>query len=388
VGWVAVLYAQRSERERGGVKRQSRFQRFRSFVGEYTAGLDVRKAPAELGRDASRAYSILTRDHAAEAEPAGRLRRLWHRARIVFLGLSYKLSPTRRILFVFCLVVATLGLLQLEAPVRNVGPTNPTILIAVAITGLVFLLGLELADRVLVRDELEVARQLQHDLLPTAPPDIAGYTFGFSYRTANEIGGDYHDFLPLSDGRWAVVIGDASGHGIAAGLLMAIARTTLQLAIGLDPRPLAVLDLMNRALLGAGGSRAFMTMFYGVLEPSSGRLEYACAGHPYPLLRNAAGEVVELGSGCLPLGLRTAIAPTPGTAHIIPGDLLVMYTDGVPETVNARGDAFGFDRVRRAVATGGSASVVHDRIVEAVDSFAGNTPLHDDRSLVIISRQA
>ena len=130
-----------------------------------------------------------------------------------------------------------------------------------SITGLVFLLVLELADRVVVRDELEVARELQRELMPQQAPDVPGYSFAFSYRTANTIGGDYYDFLPLPDGRLALIVGDASGHGIAAGLLMAIANSSLKLGLDLDPDPAAVADVVNRALCGTGGTRAFMTLF-------------------------------------------------------------------------------------------------------------------------------
>ena len=146
------------------------------------------------------------------------------------------------------------------------------------------------------------------------------------------------------------------------------------------------MDLVNRALYRSGGSRAFMTFFYGLLEPRSGRLDYACAGHPYPLLRRADGAVVELGAGSLPLGLRPAVDPVQGGEGMSPGDLLVMYTDGVPETFDGDGNAFGFDALRDEVAAGGDASVVHDRITAALERFARGAPLVDDRSLVAITR--
>ena len=119
-----------------------------------------------------------------------------------------------------------------------------------------FLLALELVDRVLVRDELEVARQLQRDLLPSERPDCPGYRIAHSYRTANEIGGDYYDFLPLPDGRLALVIGDASGHGMAAGLLMAIANAALKLADRGRPRARACRRACSTACCAAPGTGA------------------------------------------------------------------------------------------------------------------------------------
>jgi len=357
----------------------------RRTVRDLTEGLDLREAPGEFRRDAVKAYGVLGREQLGRPEPKPFLGRWWFRARVLFFGLSSKLSPARRLLFVVCLALALYGAIDLPG-VENVGPLSDPIPLVLAVAGLVLLLALELADRVLVRDELEVARQLQRELLPAEAPALEGYRFAFSYRTANTIGGDYYDFFEIGDGRVALVVGDASGHGIAAGLLMAIAHAAVRTAIDLDPSPRAVMDLLNRALYRSGGSRAFMTFFYGLLEPRSGRLDYACAGHPYPLLRRADGGVVELGAGSLPLGLRPAVEPVQGGEVVRPGDVLVMYTDGLPETFDEAGNAFGFDALRDEVGAGGDASVVHDRITAALERFARGAPLVDDRSLVAISR--
>ena len=156
------------------------------------------------------------------------------------------------------MILAFLGLDtdQVEVGDESIEIWTHPVLLLVAVIGLVFLLILELADRVLVRDELEVARQLQRDLLPNVAPAIEGYEFAFSYRSANTVGGDYYDFLPLADGRVALVSADASGHGMASALLMAIANTSLKLAVDVDPAPVAVARIMNRALKRAGGPRA------------------------------------------------------------------------------------------------------------------------------------
>lgn len=367
---------------------RSRRGPIKDFIQDYTAGLDVRQAHRVLGRDATRAYRVLTREHADRAEPEGRVRRLWHRTRLLFLGLSYKLSPPRRILFAACIVLAILGFndLQFEVADRSVTVLGATPFLLVAFCGLVFLLVLELADRVLVRDELEVARQLQRELLPANPPTVDGFSFAFSYRTANTIGGDYYDFLSVQPSKIALVVADASGHGIAAGLLMAIANATLKLAVDLDPSPNAVADLMNRVLYRTGGSRAFMTMFYGLLDPATGRMEYVSVGHPYPLLRRASGDLEELGAGCLPLGVRPSIAPRPDATQLAPGDLLIMYTDGVPEALDEQGNAFGFARLRSLVESGGGVAEVHDRAIAALERFTEGARQLDDRSIVVIAR--
>ena len=357
----------------------------------YAAGVGLRELPQLWKRDWKRAYSILTRDHAEEKEPRGLFRRWWYRTKTLFFELSYKLTPPRRLLFAICLVLALVGLdsdtLEPE-PGDSVTVMSHPVLLLASVIGLVFLLILELADRIVVRDELEVARQLQTDLMPHEPPEIADYEFSFSYRSANTIGGDYYDFVPLDDGRLAIAIGDASGHGIAAGLLMAIAHATMRLAVATDPSPLPVARMMHRALLETGGRRAFLTFFYGLLEPVSGRLDYVCAGHPFALLRRSAGEILRLGQGAFPLGLREELRLDPDAAELRPGDLLMLYTDGIPEALAETGEAFGYDRLERSFAAGGTALGVHDRTLAELARFEGDRSPDDDRSLVVVERVA
>jgi serine phosphatase RsbU (regulator of sigma subunit) len=255
--------------------------------------------------------------------------------------------------------------------------------------GLIWLLALELVDRVRVRDELEVARQLQRDLLPRSSPELPGWEFAHSYRTANEVGGDYYDLQPLPDGRLALLMGDASGHGIAAGLLMAIANATLKTAIDVDPEPAPVARLLNSALYRTGDRRAFMTLFYGLLEPASGRVDFVSAGHPFPLVRRAGGAVEEIGRGGLPLGLRPTAELAPLSVTLETGDVLVLYTDGLPEAVDGPGgEAFGFDRLKRLLSAVGGPAVLHDRILMEFDHHVGSEPLADDLTLVVLARLA
>ena len=184
-------------------------------------------------------------------------------------------------------------------------------------------------------------------------------------------------------------MGDASGHGIAAGLLMAISNATLKTALDVDPEPEAVAALLNAALYRTGDRRAFMTLFYGLLDPLSGELSFVCAGHPFPLLRKAGGEIQELGTGTLPLGLRRSVDLQAQSAVLENGDLLVLFTDGLPESVNGPdGDAFGFQKIMQLLATVGSPDRVHDRILLAFDEHIGHEPLTDDLTLVVISKAA
>ncbi len=360
------------------------FHKAESFVRSRARGFDGGEFQRLFDRDAARAYDVVTRDHSHEKEPEGRVGRFFYRVRILFLGLAYKLTPPRRLLFAICMVLAVRGMVDLDlnsAPSLQIG-----LLSLLSIAGLVFLLVLELADRVVVRDELEVARELQRELLPIEAPDVEGYSFAFSYRTANTIGGDYYDFFPLEDGRLAVITGDASGHGIAAGLVMAIAGSAIKLGFDRDPDPVAVATVVNRALCRTGGRRAFMTLFCGVLEPATGRLRFVCAGHPFPLLRRADGQIQELGEGCLPLGIRLELELEAHEAQIERGDTLLLYTDGVVETLSPSGESFGFERLSATLASGGTSRAIHDRVLGEVEAFRQDEPVLDDLSLVVVSR--
>ncbi len=362
----------------------------KSFFRDYTEGASADEFRRLFDRDVANAYDVLSRDR-EDPEPEGDLALWWHRAKVLFLGMSFKLQPTRRLLFAASLLLALIGLID-DDPVSFSGESwsisldySPIFFLA-SIAGLVLVLIMELVDRIHVRDELEVARQLQRDLLPDQVPHFAGYDIAHSYRTANTIGGDYYDLLPTPDGRVAVVVGDASGHGIAAGLLMAIANATLKTALDLDPSPVAVLEVLNRALYRTGDRRAFMTLFYGLLDPDTGTLDFACAGHPFPLLRRAGGEIEELGSGQLPLGMRAEVELEAFRVVLEDGDLLLLFTDGLAEAVNASGDAFGFDRIRDLLGAVGSPRAVHDRVLLAFDQHRGQAELTDDLTLVVLAK--
>jgi sigma-B regulation protein RsbU (phosphoserine phosphatase) len=353
---------------------------WRHFTADLRSG-DVQRL---FDRDAARVWHVLTHGHAAGPEPRGWLAKWWFRFKLLLAGLSSKLSPPRRLLF-GAIVALVQGRLQLSA--GDVSITLPSFYWFLAVGLLVFLLALELADRLLVRDELEVARQLQRELLPSQVPELPGYRFAQASRTANEVGGDYHDYIPLPDGRLALVIGDASGHGMAAGLLMAIASAVLQLALELDPTLDRVFALVNRVLCRTGDRRAFMSLFVGLLDPASGRLDFACAGHPYPLLRRTDGRIEELGRGSLPLGLRPSLAVEPATTNLDPGDLLVLYSDGLPEAANPKGDPLGFEKVQTWVAQGGAPTAVVARLLGGLDAHAAGEPLRDDLSLLVVARE-
>jgi len=350
-----------------------------------TSGLNVREIQRTLGTDASAAYQVL-RDHSdtVEPEPEEAVSRFLHRAKVLYCGIRDQLVPARRLLFSVAIGFVLVSLLY-----PGLDQDADQLLLLLSIVALLYLLLIELADRVRVRDELEIAREIQRDLLPSQSPLVDGYSFAHSYEMASQVGGDYHDIRALDDGRVAIIIGDASGHGIAAGLLMAIANATLKTVLEIDPRPQTVLRLLNTTLFRTGDRRAFVTLFYGLLEPSTGAIEYGIAGHPFPLHRAAGGEITELGRGSLPLGMRPEVDPVCGEIHLGDGDLLLLFTDGLPEAMDATSqESFGFDRLRSLLGIGGTAYQLHDRTRRAFDEYTAGTTLTDDLTLLTVERSA
>ena len=373
------------------------FDRLSEFVRSYTDGVEAKGMRQLFDREAPRAIRVLVGERPADTaggsaqKGAGRdLREAFETARLLFLGMSYRLTPPRRVVFFGSMIAFVFGIVGLdwsidEGRVRLDG--SPFFFVA-GFLGITFLLALELVERVLVRDELQVARQLQHELLPARPPDIPGYEISQAWGTANEIGGDYFHFAPLSDGRWAIAIGDASGHGMAAGLLMALSDATLRTALDFTPDPLRVVEALNRRLVHTGDRRSFFSVFLAALELKTGVLEHVGAAHPFPLLRRADGSIEELGRGGYPLGVTEDLELRVERASIAPGETLVLYTDGLPEALDGHGEPFGFDRLHALVRQGGAPEEVRDRILSAHGKHRGEEALADDWTLVVVRRGA
>ncbi len=358
------------------------------FLREYTAGMSGRDLRRLFSRDAARAFEVLTRERRSGDRSREPGNRFVEGAKLAFLGLSYKLTPARRFLFAASLGAALLALIKIQFHLgnKNVSIDFGGLWFFAAIAGLCLLVALELVDRMEVRDELEVARELQASLLPREIPPLAGYRFAHSYRTAREVGGDAYDVCRLPDGRLALMVCDATGHGMAAGLVMAIAHATIGTALDIDPSPAAVAAMIHRALRRKRRRHAFLTLFYALLDPATGRLTWVSAGHPFPLLRRADGTVEEIGCGGLPLGASEIVIPPTGETQLDPGDLLILYTDGLPEATTESGTTFGYDRLTRLVQLGGPPAVVHERISRAFAEHVTDEPLMDDMTLLAVGR--
>jgi serine phosphatase RsbU (regulator of sigma subunit)/anti-sigma regulatory factor (Ser/Thr protein kinase) len=252
----------------------------------------------------------------------------------------------------------------------------------------------EAVERERLAHEVELAREIQQRLLPKGPLRIGEYSFTGAHRAAAEVGGDAYDVLPLADGRVALAIADVSGKGLAGCLVMSMLSALLRALHATQSSPAALLVELERQLQWTLPPGGFVTMFYGILEPASGRLTYASAGHsPLLLYRRATGATEWRRSPGVPLGaVRGALGRTLADecVELGPGDLAVQFTDGYTEAFDMSGRQFGQDRIARLVA--GSAPAGGDAVVAALTSaiqvWAGDQPPLDDETLLVMARAA
>jgi serine phosphatase RsbU (regulator of sigma subunit)/CHASE1-domain containing sensor protein/anti-sigma regulatory factor (Ser/Thr protein kinase) len=240
-----------------------------------------------------------------------------------------------------------------------------------------------------VEQELGTARSIQHALLPKGLPKLEGWKIAYRYQPAREVGGDFYDFLRLDDGRVGLVIGDVSGKGIAAALVMANTQSVLRaVARRGNVAPGRVLAEANEVLYAYIPSGTFVTCFYGVLDLENGRLVYANAGHDPPYSQRG-GDEQELRARGMPLGLMPDMPYEEKEAVLAAGDDLLLYSDGLVEAHDTKGDMFGFPRLRRLIMaqSTGSGEELIDVLLAELTSFTGaDAEQEDDITLVTLER--
>jgi sigma-B regulation protein RsbU (phosphoserine phosphatase) len=312
----------------------------------------------------------------------GSVARWFYFAAWLVKSLFLRLTPVRRLMLV-------VGLLFLSTSVQITTKYVRISNIPGVGTGLVLLvLMLELKDKLLARDELEAGRTVQKALLPTGPPDVAGWDVCLFTRSANDVGGDLVDWQRLDGERVGVALGDVAGKGLPAALLMAKLQATLR-ALAPDCAGLAELaERANRILCRDGLPNRFSTLVYLQLERASARVRVVTAGHMPPLVVRA-GSVAEMSRGGPALGLLDTADYTEEAVDLGPGEALIVYTDGVTEAMNGSGDMFGDERLRALVRGTDrlTSAGISEVIRGAVDEFVGEAPPHDDLSLVIVRRR-
>lgn len=241
-----------------------------------------------------------------------------------------------------------------------------------------------------LEQELQLASEIQQRFQPTAPPVVHGYELqGISF-SCYEIGGDYYDFIERADGRLVVALGDVSGKGTAAALLMSSLHAAVHAQAASHSSLVETITNVNRYLAENIPSNRFVTLFYAELDPKAGSLSFVNAGHNPPIIVHDSGTVEQLSSGGLPLGIIPDTEYKEGRTQLQPGDVLVIYSDGVSEAINPEGEEFGPDRLCQVVTENMNATAagIRDRIESALTKFVRGTPANDDITLVIVKRQA
>ncbi len=255
-----------------------------------------------------------------------------------------------------------------------------------------FLAHERLRDRLQQRERVErdmmLARKVQQQFLPQGTPDIPGYDFAVDYSPALAVGGDYYDFPFLSDGRIGIAVGDVSGKGVSAALYVAKLTSDLRYQAVRCAEPAEILRRVNLNLAGGDTAGMFVTLALLALEPKSGKLEVASAGHPLPIVRHRQGEVTSLGkTGDPPLGLDPNTTFAQHGYQLDPSDVVMLYTDGINEAEDRAREMFGEERLRAVVGKSAGVSNLLNAVLSAVKGFVGDNPQSDDITVLCFGRE-
>ncbi len=247
----------------------------------------------------------------------------------------------------------------------------------------------ERIERERMEHELELAIEIQQQFQPSTPPVMDDYEFqGISF-SCYEIGGDYYDFIEQSDGKMLIALGDVSGKGTAAALLMSSVHASIHAQVSAKTPLRETITAVNQYLAENTPANRFVTMFAAELDPQTGTIKYINAGHNPPLVGRADGSVEQLESGGFPLGILPMAQYDVGETRLAPGEALVIYSDGVSEANNAAEDEFGMERLTEVVRRNVSASAagMRDKVESALSAFTKTAPANDDITLVIVKRK-
>src|ERR1017187_8731387 len=360
---------------------------WKSLAKETAHSFDADEVRGMWDVDFRRATRVFLTDHEDEiaAEPR-RWKRALRRTNAIVFGLAKRLAPPPRFAFVFVLVLVVLAVV--EHAVTDV-PGWAHFVLLVSVLALAFLLAMELVDKLHFKDELVMARELRAQLVPRVLPEIGAFELGGFNRIANTVGGDLYAFEPLQDERLAILFGDASGHGMAAGLVMAVTHAVFRTQLPVDPSPGAMIQSLNRVLCETGNARSFFAGIYALLEPDGAATAYI-AGHPPILKLDVEGRIVErLGTGSYPLGIRKNATYTPVATVLAPGEMLLFHSDGLPEARGASGEEFGDARIEHVLfrKAGAQPYEVVFALAAELDRFLGRDVAYDDVSIAAIRRK-
>jgi sigma-B regulation protein RsbU (phosphoserine phosphatase) len=372
--------------------------RLRQFWQRVTEGLQLTQLWSQFETEARTSYRLYSSDVAAKT-PEGLTRR-GHRLHVVkefFWAVLEKLSPARRVLLLAALVM-------LVFPTSGFSYHDPENNLHVLEFDLHFwgglllfgLLILEIGDRVVMKRDLQIAREIQTWLLPGAPPKIPGISVAYATRPANTVAGDYYDVFPRpgktnDENRVVFAVADVAGKSIPAAMLMATFQASLKtLSTAQVPLTELVANMNKYACSNSQGGLRFTTAFLAEYDATRRIFTYINAGHNNPILRRSTGLIERLDVGGLPLGIMPDAKYESASVALAPGDWLVVFTDGVVEAVNAHEEDFDEPRLLNAIQMGapGTPKQLLDRLMNDLDLFVGNTPQHDDITCLLVKAES
>jgi serine phosphatase RsbU (regulator of sigma subunit) len=364
------------------------------FFETYTRGLTTTELERLFTRDTPEAYRFFSRQiNFDELKKQPWHRRVLGRGRLLFLAFTLKLTPARRAIYGVALVASLIGLVELFREVHFLLIPHPafapgTLWLLTGFLLVNLLVLLEVADRLSLKNDLEIAREIQQSMLPRAAYRAPGVeAFGLT-RPANTVGGDFYDILPLPDGRVLLALGDVAGKGSPAALLMALLRAMRRTLVDEGFEGAALVTRLNVQIGRQAPRTRFVTLFVAVLDPATGTLSYVNAGQNPPLLRRGNGAYERLRAGGMALGMFEDASYTTGTVDLVPGDVLVMYSDGITEAEDLSDQPFDEAGVQAVVDGQGwaSAKELGWALFEAVETHSQERRLLDDLTVLAVRR--
>ncbi len=367
----------------------------RQFWYRVSEGLAVNQLWSQFAKDARSSYRLYSAGLDNLPAESRRLRRVWQTAKALFWAVLEKLTPARRVLLLLALILLFFpgGGLSYTNDNNHVEVNGLDLRLWGGMLMFVVLL-LELADRVVMKRDLEIAKDIQAWLLPGAPLQIPGYQIAYATRPANTVAGDYYDVIlrpgrSLSEDRILFVVADVAGKSIPAAMLMATFQASLRtLSSGGEPLAELVAGVNRYSCSNTMGGVRFTTAFFAELDSETGNLVYVNAGHNVPILRKASGALERLEVGGIPVGIFENAAYQVGTTRLERGDWLVIFTDGVVEAVNTKDEEYGEPELIRLVdrESGSDPAELLRSLMAGLDQFVGNTPQQDDITCLLLKR--
>lgn len=368
--------------------RRDIFTGLQSFWERVTEGMALEQLWSQFKAEARTTYRFYSRDLPAAGEQAKRGANVRAVASAFFWSVMNKLSPARRVLLLVGLVLLVFPSFKVGANADETSAVPADTLHIVGGIMILALLLLEIADRVTMKRDLQIAREIQLWLVPQNPPAVAGLDIAFRNRPANTVAGDYYDVFGR-DGHYLFTVADVAGKSLPAALLMATFQASLK-TLSARPGTLAelVAGLNTYACAHSRGGERFTTAFIAEYDPGSGGLVYVNAGHNAPVLLRADGRIDRLDRGGLPLGILPDTHYDCGAALLESGDTLLIFTDGLIEAANISDQEYGEERMLACMQAqrGRTADELVRQLMMSVDVFVGAAPQHDDTTCVVAKK--